>query len=82
MSAKKKIIYPTLEAEFSRHGIKKHTVADSLGIEPQTLSKKLNGKIRFTAEEAIQIQETWFSDMTVNELFRKGGEPHDETGEK
>ena len=71
MSARKKIVYPTLEAEFSRRGIKKYIVAESLGIKPLTLSKKLGGEIKFTADEAIQIQEQWFSDMTVNELFGK-----------
>ena len=71
MSARKKIVYPALEAEISRHGIKKYEIAESLGIHPRTFSNKLGGTIRFSAEEAIQIQEQWFNDMTVNELFKK-----------
>ena len=71
MSVRKKIVYPALEAEIARLGIKKYQIAESLGIHPRTLSNKLGGTIRFSAEEAVQIQEQWFSDMTVNELFRK-----------
>lgn len=71
LSARKKIVYPALEAEISRHDIKKYAIAESLGIQAQTLSKKLGGEIKFTVDEAIQIQEQWFSDISVNELFRK-----------
>ena len=71
MSVRKKIVYPALEAEISRHGIKKYKIAERLGIHPRTFSNKLGGTIRFSAEEAILIQEQFFSDMTVNELFKK-----------
>ena len=71
LSARKKIVYPTLEAEISRNGIKKYQIAESLGIHPRTFSKKLGGVIKFSAEEAIQIQEQWFSEISVNGLFRK-----------
>lgn len=31
---------------------------------------KLNGNLRFSLDEAIRIQETFFSDVSVNQLFR------------
>ena len=67
----KKVIYPELEAQLAKKGCYKMKLAELLGIMPRTLSNKLSGVSHFTVEEAIQIQEQWFSDMTVNELFQK-----------
>nr|DAV17046.1 MAG TPA: hypothetical protein [Caudoviricetes sp.]DAZ53729.1 MAG TPA: hypothetical protein [Caudoviricetes sp.] len=33
-------------------------------------AQKLNGNLRFSLDEAIRIQETFFSDVSVNQLFR------------
>ncbi|MBR1529908.1 MAG: XRE family transcriptional regulator [Oscillospiraceae bacterium] len=74
MSAKKRIVYPNLEAEIAGHGIRKYKIAENLEITPRTLSKKLSGEVRFTVEEAIQIQEQWFSNLPINELFRRAKE--------
>lgn len=35
-----------------------------------TLCKKVNGELRFSLDEAIRLQEEFFPDVTVNELFR------------
>lgn len=67
----KKVIYPELIAGLARKGIRKKDVSDLLNIIPRTLSNKLAGVSHFTVEESVRIQETWFNDMTVNELFRK-----------
>ncbi|MDE5792982.1 MAG: hypothetical protein K2H66_05600 [Oscillospiraceae bacterium] len=68
---KKKIVYPELEAQLAKKGCYKMKLAKILNITPRTLSNKLKGVSRFTAEEAIQIQEQWFNDISVNELFKK-----------
>lgn len=73
----KKVIYPELEAQLAKRGCYKMELAKLLGIMPRTLRNKLSGISHFTVEEAVWIQENWFSDKTVNELFRKGGEHHD-----
>ncbi len=67
----KKVIYPELIAGFARKGIRKKDVSDLLNIMPRTLLNKLTGVSHFTVEESILIQQTWFSDMTINELFKK-----------
>ena len=70
----KKVIYPELEAQLAKKGYYKMKLAEMLGIMPRTLTNKLSGVSHFTVEEAIQIQEQWFSDIPINELFRKGDE--------
>ena len=63
---------PELEAQLAKKGYYKMKLAEMLGIMPRTLTNKLSGVSHFTVEEAILIQEQWFSNMTINELFRKG----------
>ena len=67
----KKVIYPELEAELARKGIRKTEVCKLLNIMPRTLSNKLNGVSHFTIEEAIQIQAQWFSDIPIERLFQQ-----------
>ncbi len=67
----KEVIFPELEAGLAGKGIMKKEVCQLLNIMPRTLSNKLSGVSHFTVEEAILIQKQWFSDMTVNELFKK-----------
>ena len=70
----KKVIFPELEAGLAGKGIMKKEVFQLLDIMPRTLSNKLTGVSHFTVEEAVQIQEQFFKDMTVNELFKKESE--------
>ncbi|MBR1530014.1 MAG: hypothetical protein IJ642_12050 [Oscillospiraceae bacterium] len=70
----KKVIFPELEAGLAGKGIMKKEVCQLLDIMPRTLSNKLTGVSHFTVEEAVQIQEQFFKDMTVNELFKKESE--------
>ena len=67
----KKVIYPELEAQLAKRGYYKMELAKMLGIMPRTLTNKLSGISHFTVEEAILIQEKWFSDIPIDELFRK-----------
>lgn len=71
MPARKKVVYPMLESEIARHGIKKYEIAETLGIKPLTLSKKLGGEIKFTLDEGLLIWGKWFSNVPMHELFRK-----------
>ena len=60
--------YPLLESEIILRKISKKDIYQLLDVQPNTL--KLNGNLRFSLDEAIRIQETFFSDVSVNQLFR------------
>lgn len=62
--------YPRLEAEMILRHVTRLNLKDCIKLKYNTLCKKVNGELRFSLDEAIRIQETFFSDMTVNELFR------------
>lgn len=62
--------YPILESKLSEKGIRKGKVQQLLNINYTTFCDKLNGRSDFSVEQAIKIQEAFFSDMTINELFK------------
>ena len=62
--------YPVLEHEIILRNITKKEMRDFLGLEQSGFVLKLNGMRRFSLEEAIRLQEEFFPDLTVNELFR------------
>ena len=62
--------YPVLEHEIILRNITKKEMREFLDIEQSSFVLKLNGARRFSLEEAIRLQEEFFPDVTVNELFR------------
>ena len=62
--------YPVLESEIILRKISKKDIYQLLNVQPNTFTLKLNGNLRFSLDEAILIQETFFSDVSVNQLFR------------
>ena len=62
--------YPVLESEIILRKISKKDIYSLLDLQANTLTLKLNGNLRFLLDEAIRIQETFFSDVSVNQLFR------------
>lgn len=62
--------YPVLESEIILRKVSKKDICLLLGVQKNTFAKKLNGNLRFSLDEAIHIQETFFSDISVNQLFR------------
>lgn len=62
--------YPVLESEIILRKISKKDIYSLLGFHANTFTLKLNGNLRFSLDEAIRIQETFFSDISVNQLFR------------
>ncbi|MBQ8823849.1 MAG: hypothetical protein IJZ64_01290 [Ruminococcus sp.] len=64
------VYYPILESKLSEKGIRKGKVQQLLNINYTTFCDKLNGRSDFSVAQAIKIQEAFFLDMTVNELFR------------
>ena len=62
--------YPRLEAEMILRHITRLDLKDCIELKYNTLCKKVNGELRFSLEEAIRLQEEFFPDISVNELFR------------
>lgn len=67
-------VYPVLVAEIAKRGIKKKTIAESLGVCGKTLSKKINGKTAFLWPEVRVIQRQFFPDMGIDDLFSMSAE--------
>ncbi len=68
---KQNIVYPELEAEIARQGIRKQDIATFLDITPRTLSGKLSGIHEFTLTEALHIHAEWFAQISFTELFKR-----------
>jgi len=66
--------YPTLEREIAGRGIKKKTIAESIGVTYRSLNNKLSGRVPFTWPEVSTIRNRFFPDMNTDVLF-KPGEP-------
>lgn len=62
--------YPALESEIILRKISKKDIYSLLCLQANTFTLKLNGNLRFSLDEAIRIQETFFPDISVNQLFR------------
>lgn len=62
--------YPVLESEIILRKISKKDIYSLLGFQANTFTLKLNGNLRFSLDEAIRIQETFFPDVSVNQLFQ------------
>lgn len=62
--------YPVLESEIILRKISKKDIYSLLCLQANTFTLKLNGNLRFSLDEAIRIQETFFPDISVNQLFR------------
>ena len=62
--------YPVLESEIILRKISKKDIYSLLGLQANTFTLKLNGNLRFSLDEAIRIQEIFFPDISVNQLFQ------------
>lgn len=62
-------MYRNLKAEMKREGITNEKMARELGINPATLSVKLNKKERLKFIEAKKIKETFFPELSTDYLF-------------
>lgn len=63
------IYYPALEREIAGRGIKKKTIAESIGVCNRSLNNKLSGRVPFTFPEVSTIKDRFFPDMQLEELF-------------
>ena len=61
-----------LKAEMARKQIMSKDLANLLGINPTTISAKINSRSEFTLEEAQKIQRGFFPDLELQYLFKEG----------
>lgn len=62
-------IYPYLVFLIRTRGMRKSTIAKELGITTRALNNKLQGKSKFSWEEACLIQNTFFPDIPKEQLL-------------
>lgn len=62
-------MYPNLRAEMARKRITARMLAELLGVDPSTMSAKLNENDRMKLCEARKIHTKFFSDTDFAELF-------------
>lgn len=65
------VTYPVLTAEMAKRQITKKAVAKRLGICEKTMHNKFNGVTEFTWPETCVIRDTFFPDMSKDELFAR-----------
>lgn len=63
-----------LKGELAKRGISRAKLATNLGIHPNTLSNKLEGKSYFTIAEAFAIKDAFFPDTELRYLFAQSDE--------
>ena len=61
--------YETLVAEIAKRGITKTAIARRLNISPRCFKNKLEGASDFTWSEACTMQNTFFPDMSKDDLL-------------
>lgn len=61
--------YPVLVGEIAKRGIKKKTIAESIGVCDKSLNNKMNGRVPFTWPEVKTIRHRFFPDMDPDYLF-------------
>lgn len=65
-----KFIYPTLELEIYKKGIKLKRIAEVLGISCKALNNKLKGITEFTWSEACKLRDVFFPEFSKDDLFK------------
>ena len=63
-------MYLNLEVEMLKKKIKKEEIATTIGKTLNTLRQKMIGTSSFTYDEVVKIQETFFQNYDLKELFK------------
>lgn len=69
------MMFFNLKAEMARKSITNKMIADALGIDPATVSGKLNNKERLKYAEAEKIKRIFFPDKEIEYLFQFDEKP-------
>ena len=65
------IVFRNLRAEMSRSGISIVDMATQLGLNRDTLSRKLANRSNINLNEAFEIQQKFFPNMEISYLFEE-----------
>ena len=63
-------MYPNLEAELKRRGVKRSDIADHIGCSISTISEKMQGKSDFSLQAAKKIKSFLGVDLPLEVLFK------------
>lgn len=66
-----KIVFVNLRAELGRKQLTIDRIAKELGMNRDTLSRKLRGKTHLTLEDAFALKNRYFDDLSIEYLFSK-----------
>lgn len=66
--------YPNLVSAMAVREINSDTVANAIGISRKAFRNKMNGKTEFKFKEAEKIQEQFFSDIPILDLFKRASQ--------
>ena len=66
-------MYPNLDAEMAREGLKRRDLAWIFNNRIATVSDKLNGKSPLLLDEAVKIRDAYFPNLTLDYLFERKG---------
>lgn len=64
-------MYPNLDAEMARKGLKRKDLAWMFKDRTATVSDKLNGKSPILIDKAFRIKETYFPGLSLDYLFKR-----------
>lgn len=64
-------MYPNLDAELARRGLKRKDLAWIFKNRIATVSDKLNGKYPISLDEAFRIKNAYFPDLPMEYLFKR-----------
>lgn len=61
--------YGNLKAEMGRSDITIEAISELLKIHRNSVANKVNGRSRFTVDEAKMIKEAFFPELSIDYLF-------------
>lgn len=68
------VIYENVRAEMARKDLTIMDIAKGIGMNRDTLSRKLSGRSCLNLDEAFNIQKTYFPDIPIRVLFKENAE--------
>lgn len=71
MAYKNNIIFENVRVGMARNLVTIQQMADTLGCTRDTLSNKLSGKTMLNLDEAITLNEVYFPEFDLKDLFKE-----------
>ena len=68
------VMYANVRAEMARKGLTIMDIAKGIGMNRDTLSRKLSGRSCLNLDEAFCIQMTYFPDVPIRVLFKENAD--------